>query len=57
LIEAVAESIKDPKAIAALRAQGIEPKSSRAADLAVLIQDQFDLHSKLSKQMHLDMTQ
>jgi tripartite-type tricarboxylate transporter receptor subunit TctC len=57
LSEAVAEAIKDPTVINALRAQGIEPKSSRPADFAVFIQDQLDLHSKLVKQMHLDMTQ
>ena len=57
LSEAVAEAIKDPTVINALRAQGIEPKSSRPADFAVFIQDQIDLHRKLVKQMHLDMTQ
>jgi tripartite-type tricarboxylate transporter receptor subunit TctC len=57
LSEAVAEAIKDPKVIAALRAQGIEPKNSRPAEFAAFIQDQLDLHRQLAKQMHLDMTQ
>jgi tripartite-type tricarboxylate transporter receptor subunit TctC len=57
LSEAVAEAIKDPKVIAALRAQGIDPKNSRPAEFAAFIQDQLDLHRKLAKQMHLDMTQ
>lgn len=57
LSKAVAEANKDPKVIAALRAQGIEPKNSRPAEFAAFIQDQLDLHRKLAKQMHLEMTQ
>ena len=42
---------------AGLHAQGIEPKSSHPAEFAAFIQDQLELHRKLAKQMHLDMTQ
>jgi len=57
LNEAVVEANKNPKVIKALRTQGIEPKNDSPTEFAAFIQDQLELHRKLAKQMHLDMTQ
>jgi len=57
LNQAVVEAGKDPKVIQALHTQGIVPKNDTPAEFTAFIQEQLDLHRKLAKQMHLDMTQ
>jgi tripartite-type tricarboxylate transporter receptor subunit TctC len=54
LSDAVAESMKDASVVTALRAQGIEPKSSRPADFEAFIRNQLDLHNRLAKDMQLE---
>jgi tripartite-type tricarboxylate transporter receptor subunit TctC len=44
---AVAEAVTSPEVVNGLRAQGIEPKSSRPAEFAAFIAEQLDLHRKL----------
>jgi len=44
---AVAEAVASPEVVTGLRAQGIEPKSSRPAEFAAFIAEQLDLHRKL----------
>jgi tripartite-type tricarboxylate transporter receptor subunit TctC len=57
LSEAVGEAAKSAEVVAALRAQGIEPASSRPADFAVFIHEQLDLHRKLVDEVDLKLAQ
>ena len=57
LSDTVAEAAKSPDVIAALRAQGVEPASSRPGDFAAFIREQLDLHRKLVEQVDLKLGQ
>jgi tripartite-type tricarboxylate transporter receptor subunit TctC len=57
LSAAVAEAVKSPEVATGLRAQGIEPKSSRPAEFAAFIAEQLDLHRKLVEEAGLTFEQ
>jgi tripartite-type tricarboxylate transporter receptor subunit TctC len=56
LSDAVAIASKNPDVIKALRAQGIEPTSSRPQEFAAFVRDQLDLHRKLVKDVDLKIS-
>jgi tripartite-type tricarboxylate transporter receptor subunit TctC len=57
LSDTVAEAAKSPDVVAALRAQGVDPASSRPGDFAAFIREQLDLHRKLVEQVDLKLGQ
>jgi len=57
LSDTVAEAAKRPDVVAALRAQGVEPASSRPEEFAAFIREQLDLHRKLVEQVDLKLSQ
>ncbi len=57
LSEAVAEAVRMPKVIAALRAQGIEPTASRPAEFASFVREQLELHRQLVKDVDLKISE
>ena len=57
LSDTVAEAAKSPDVIAALRAQGVDPASSRPDQFAAFIREQLDLHRKLVEQVDLKLSQ
>jgi tripartite-type tricarboxylate transporter receptor subunit TctC len=54
---AVAEAVASPEVVIGLRAQGIEPRSSRPAEFAAFIAEQLDLHRKLVDEAGLKFEQ
>ena len=57
LSDTVAEAAKSPDVIAALRAQGIEPASSRPREFAGFIREQLELHRQLTKDVDLKISE
>ena len=57
LSEAVAEAVRAPEVIAALRAQGIEPTASRPAEFAAFVREQLELHRQLVKDVDLKISE
>jgi tripartite-type tricarboxylate transporter receptor subunit TctC len=57
LSDAVAEAAKSPEVVNGLRAQGIEPGSSRPQEFAVFVREQLDLHRKLAEDVDLKLSQ
>lgn len=55
--DAVAQAVKQPDVIAALRAQGIEPTSSQPEQFGVFIRDQLELHRQLVKDVDLKISE
>jgi tripartite-type tricarboxylate transporter receptor subunit TctC len=54
---AVAKAVADPEVAAALRKQGIVPKSSQPAQFAAFIAEQLDLHRRLADEAGLRFEQ
>ena len=57
LSEAVAEAVRAPEVIAALRAQGIEPTASQPAEFASFVREQLELHRQLVKDVDLKISE
>jgi tripartite-type tricarboxylate transporter receptor subunit TctC len=57
LSDAVAGASRSPDVIAALRAQGIEPSSSRPQEFAAFVKDQLELHRQLVKDVDLKISE
>jgi tripartite-type tricarboxylate transporter receptor subunit TctC len=57
LSDTVASASRSPDVIAALRAQGIEPSSSRPREFAAFVQDQLELHRQLVKDVDLKISE
>ena len=57
LSDVVASASRSPDVIAALRAQGIEPSSSRPQEFAAFVQDQLELHRQLVKDVDLKISE
>jgi len=57
LSDVVAAATKSPDVIAALRAQGIEPTSSRPQEFAAFILDQLELHRQLVKDVDFKVSE
>ena len=57
LSDAVAEAVRAPEVIAALRAQGIEPTASRPAEFASFVREQLELHRQLVKEVDLKISE
>jgi tripartite-type tricarboxylate transporter receptor subunit TctC len=57
LSDVVAEAVKSPEVVAGLRAQGIEPASSRPQEFAVFVREQLELHKKLAEDVDLKLAQ
>ena len=57
LSAAVAEAVKSPDVVTALRAQGIEPKSNSPGEFSIFIKEQLDLHRKLVDEAGLKFEQ
>jgi tripartite-type tricarboxylate transporter receptor subunit TctC len=57
LSDTVASASRSPDVIAALRAQGIEPSSSRPQEFAAFVQDQLELHRQLVKDVDLKISE
>ncbi len=57
LSDAVAEANRSPEVIAALRAQGIEPSSSRPREFGTFVQEQLELHRQLVKDVDLKISE
>jgi tripartite-type tricarboxylate transporter receptor subunit TctC len=57
LSDVVAAACKSPDVITALRAQGIEPTSSRPQEFAAFVRDQLDLHRQLVKDVDLKISE
>ena len=57
LSDVVAAACKSPDVITALRAQGIEPTSSRPQEFAVFVRDQLELHRQLVKDVDLKISE
>ena len=57
LSDAVAEAARSQEVVTGLRAQGIEPASSRPQEFAVFVQEQLDLHRKLVEEVDLKLAQ
>ena len=53
LSDVVAAASRSPDVITALRAQGIEPQSSRPQEFAAFVRDQLELHRQLVKDVDL----
>jgi len=57
LSDVVAAASRSPEVIAALRAQGIEPQSSRPQEFAAFVRDQLELHRQLVKDVDLKISE
>jgi tripartite-type tricarboxylate transporter receptor subunit TctC len=57
LSDVVAAACKSPDVITALRAQGIEPTSSRPQEFAAFVRDQLELHRQLVKDVDLKISE
>jgi tripartite-type tricarboxylate transporter receptor subunit TctC len=57
LSEVVAGASRSPDVITALRAQGIEPTSSRPQEFAAFVRDQLELHRQLVKDVDLKISE
>ena len=57
LSDAVAEAVKSPEVVTGLRAQGIEPASSRPQEFSVFVREQLELHKKLAEEVDLKLAQ
>ena len=57
LSDVVAGASRSLDVIAALRAQGIEPSSSRPQEFAAFVQDQLELHRQLAKDVDLKISE
>jgi tripartite-type tricarboxylate transporter receptor subunit TctC len=57
LSDVVAAACKSPEVITALRAQGIEPQSSRPQEFAAFVRDQLELHRQLVKDVDLKISE
>ena len=57
LSDVVAAASKSPDVITALRAQGIEPTSSRPQEFAAFVRDQLELHRQLVKDVDLKISE
>jgi tripartite-type tricarboxylate transporter receptor subunit TctC len=57
LSDVVAAACKSPDVVTALRAQGIEPTSSRPQEFAAFVRDQLDLHRQLVKDVDLKISE
>jgi hypothetical protein len=55
--DTVASASRSPDVVAALRAQGIEPSSSRPQEFAAFVQDQLELHRQLVKDVDLKISE
>ena len=53
LNEAIEVAVKDKDVVAALRAQGIEPKYTKPAEFGAFVAEQLELHKKLVKDVDL----
>jgi len=56
LSDTVAEAMKSTDVAAGLRAQGIEPASSRPGEFGAFIQEQLEIHRKLVKDVDLKLS-
>ena len=57
LSDVVAAARKSPDVVTALRAQGIEPPSSRPQEFAAFVRDQLELHRQLVKDVDLKISE
>ena len=57
LSDVVAAACKSPDVVTALRAQGIEPTSSRPQEFAAFVRDQLELHRQLIKDVDLKISE
>jgi tripartite-type tricarboxylate transporter receptor subunit TctC len=57
LSDVVAAACKSPNVVTALRAQGIEPQSSRPQQFAAFVRDQLELHRQLVKDVDLKISE
>jgi tripartite-type tricarboxylate transporter receptor subunit TctC len=57
LSDVVAAACKSPDVVTALRAQGIEPTSSRPQQFAAFVRDQLELHRQLVKDVDLKISE
>ena len=57
LSDVVAAASRSPDVIVALRAQGIEPTSSRPQEFAAFVRDQLELHRQLVKDVDLKISE
>ena len=57
LSDVVASASRSPDVVAALRAQGIDPSSSRPQEFAAFVQDQLELHRQLVKDVDLKISE
>ena len=57
LSDVVAAACKSPDVVTALRAQDIEPTSSRPQEFAVFVRDQLELHRQLVKDVDLKISE
>ena len=57
LSDVVAAASRSPDVITALRAQGIEPQSSRPQEFAAFVRDQLELHRQLVKDVDLKISE
>jgi tripartite-type tricarboxylate transporter receptor subunit TctC len=57
LSDVVAAACKSADVVTALRAQGIEPTSSRPQEFAVFVRDQLELHRQLVKDVDLKISE
>ena len=57
LSDVVAAACKSPDVVTALRAQGIEPTSSRPQEFAAFVRDQLELHRQLVKDVDLKISE
>ena len=57
LSEAVAEAVRAPEIISALRAQGIEPAASKPAEFSSFVREQLELHRQLVKDVDLKISE
>jgi tripartite-type tricarboxylate transporter receptor subunit TctC len=57
LSDSVREAAGSAEVIAGLRAQGIEPAANSPAEFASFIQEQLELHKKLTEEIDLKLAQ
>jgi tripartite-type tricarboxylate transporter receptor subunit TctC len=57
LSNTVAEAAKSPEVVSGLRAQGIEPASSKPREFASFVREQLELHRKLVEDVDLKLSQ
>ncbi len=57
LSDAVAEAARSPEVVTGLRAQGIEPASSRPQEFSAFVREQLELHRKLVEDVDLRLSQ